>query len=358
MSLPFLQNYLGLSSGLQTRQASAGGSVGGWVELGRTTLGSANANITVSSLANKRYYMVLTNSLGTNAITTDAFYRMGYGSVDSAGSRYSKRESFDGSDSTTINATGIGHSRNDANQEFSVGYIANYASKEKLFLSHKIQQNTAGAGNAPKHRLENTGKWIETTNPLDTFNMNSGGADTWNTGSEVVVLGYDPADTHTTNFWTELASVTLTGTASTINSGTITAKKYLWIQAFIKQASTYTVEGHFNGDTGSNYAYRYSGNGGADGTGTSTSKIPGNYSAMAGGVFINMFVINNSANEKLVIAHTCEVPTTGAGTAPGRMEFVNKWANTASQITSFDYTKETGSGDLQSGSTLRVWGSN
>ena len=32
---------------------------GGWVELGRTTLGSAGDDITVSSLADKRYYMIL-----------------------------------------------------------------------------------------------------------------------------------------------------------------------------------------------------------------------------------------------------------------------------------------------------------
>ena len=32
---------------------------GGWKEVGRTTLGSANANILVDSLPDKRYYMIL-----------------------------------------------------------------------------------------------------------------------------------------------------------------------------------------------------------------------------------------------------------------------------------------------------------
>jgi hypothetical protein len=43
MSLPFMQPYMGLGNSLQTAQASAGGGggIGGWVELGRTTLGSA-----------------------------------------------------------------------------------------------------------------------------------------------------------------------------------------------------------------------------------------------------------------------------------------------------------------------------
>jgi hypothetical protein len=34
-----------------------GGGVGGWVELGRTTLGSAGDSISVASLPDKRYYM-------------------------------------------------------------------------------------------------------------------------------------------------------------------------------------------------------------------------------------------------------------------------------------------------------------
>jgi hypothetical protein len=52
----------------------------------------------------------------------------------------------------------------------------------------------------------------------------------------MVVLGWDPADTHTSNFWEELASVDLSGGAATnIDSGTITAKniygfKYMQIR--------------------------------------------------------------------------------------------------------------------------------
>ena len=38
------------------------GAVGGWVELGRTTLGSAADTISVASLADKRYLMILRNA--------------------------------------------------------------------------------------------------------------------------------------------------------------------------------------------------------------------------------------------------------------------------------------------------------
>ena len=52
---------MGLGNSLQTAQAAAGGGagVGGWVELGRTTLGSGADSIDVSSFADKRYLMLL-----------------------------------------------------------------------------------------------------------------------------------------------------------------------------------------------------------------------------------------------------------------------------------------------------------
>ncbi len=352
MSLPFLQNYLGLSTGLQTRQASGGG-VGGWKELGRTTLASNNTVMNVTSLSDKPYYMYLIHGLvGIRFIET----RMRFNS--DTGSNYGYRVNGNGgADATGTHNNIVIDGEQDARPRFEIGYVANKSNKEKLLMGWGNLAAT-GAATAPT-RNEHVHKWANTGSAINAFNVltSDPSGDNFGTGSEVVILGYDPADTHTTNFWQELSSTTLTTTASTINSGTITAKKYLWIQAFIKQASPYTVDMHCNGDTGSNYAARYSGNGGADASGTYT-KLAGNYSTIAGGFFLNTFVINNYANEKLAISHTCEVPTTGAGTAPGRIEWASKWANTSSQITSIDITKEVGTGDLQSGSILKVWGSN
>ena len=65
------------------------GSVGGWVEVGRTTLGSSSSTITVSSLANKRYYMALLHNSGQTG-SNDGLLRVGNGSVDT-GSNYSRR---------------------------------------------------------------------------------------------------------------------------------------------------------------------------------------------------------------------------------------------------------------------------
>jgi hypothetical protein len=72
--------------------------------------------------------------------------------------------------------------------------------------------------------------------------------------------------------------------------------------------------------------------------------------------FINGFIINNSANEKLVISNSIEQNTAGAGTAPQRREAVGKWAYTSGQITSVQITRS-GAGSFDTGSIIKVWGS-
>ena len=342
----------------RTTTAGIGTGVGGWVELGRTTLGAAAASITVSSLADKRYYMILFDKLPSGNFSS--FLRLGNGSVDS-GSNYAFRTSQNGgADGTTTSTSSITNSTatSDADKTFSVMYVANYSSKEKLLINNTVSQETAGAGTSPD-RAQTVGKWTNTSNVINLINsFDNGAGGNLNTGSEVVVLGWDPADTHSTNFWTELASVTLGADGDTLSSGTITAKKYLWGQAFIRtKTGTTTTDIRFNGDTGSNYSKRKSFAGGAEELSNSENRIN------VGGIdsdnpsFINFFIINNSANEKLVMFHSVFSTPTGAGTAPYRIEGVGKWANTSNQITEINFVN-TGAGDYELGSKLIIWGSN
>ena len=327
--------------------------VGGWKELART---SNSALPDVSSLPNKRYYMIL-NSMNSSSSNPAIYWRLNNDSTSS----YSRRTNSLGGESAIISETALNYITDSAGGSYSipyfaVGYLANYSTKEKLVIAHGVNsKGGTGSGIIPA-RLEFTGKWANTSNSVSRIAVPSE-AGTFASDGELVVLGWDPADTHTTNFWTELASTTLSSTASTIDSGTIPAKKYLWIQAFVKQASTYTVGLQFNSDNTSSYAIRYSGNGGADGTSINTWKCASNYSSFGGGMFLNAFIINNQSKEKLVISHTNEVDTTGAGAASNRIEMVGKWANTSNQITSIQLRKETGTGDLQSGTIMKVWGS-
>jgi len=326
-------------------------TAGGWVELGRTTLGSAGDSISVSSLPDKRYYMLLGNHFKTGAIS-HALQMNG-----DTGTSYSNRCSINGgADFTNVNRTRLENwGAGNTNPDLSVSYISNLSSKEKLVIEHVIDQNTAGASNAPARR-ENVGKWANTSNAINELDVINYGAGDFTSGSELVVLGWDPDDTHTNNFWEELADVNGTN-ATTISSGTISAKKYLWIQLYCDAASSGAPILRFNSDSGSNYARRYSNNGGSDSTSTSEDAIYPYYQSNANPKFINMFVINNQSNEKLVISHTVEQNTAGASNSPFRNELVGKWANTSNQITNITFTDISAGNYFGTSAQLKVWGS-
>jgi hypothetical protein len=354
MSFPFVQPYFGLGNSLQTAQAGGAGGVGGWVELARTTLGSAGNSIDVTSLDDKRYYWVLSDLQQVTG-NIGAYLR----NNGDTGNNYANLASANGgSDQTFVStspfaflgpagSTGYGHNL------FISTYVSNLATKEKLYLSNYVGRNTAGAANAPV-RGECAIKHAQTTNPISQFNMDNVSGGSYNTGSEVVVLGWDPADSHTTNFWEELASVTLGTSGDQLSSGSFSAKKYLWVQVYTKNSSTTNAKFTFNNDTGSNYAYRYSSNGLADGTATSSADFQVNVDNA--GAFYNMFIVNDSAKEKLVIGNTIDQVSTGSATAPSRLEWVSKWANTSSQVTEIDVDNTSG-GSYDTGSIIKVWGS-
>ena len=331
------------------------GTYAGWKEVGRTTLSSAGDVIDVGSLPNKRYYMVIRNIIGGDG--NMAVYNRLNGDT---GSNYAYRQSENGA---TDSATSSGQNMvvydtgGDANDKFDITYISNLAGNEKLSIGHGINRRSAGSGNAPV-RGEFTWKWANTSNAITTINTlndTNNQSGNFNTDSEVVVLGYDPTDTNTTDFWEELADVTLGSSATTLGTSTFTAKKYLWFQTYMKSGNCdYRLT--FNGDSGSNYATRWSENGGSDSTSTSAAF---NYLSPQGAStprFTNTFMINNASNEKLGISHVALQNTAGAGNVPERDEVVHKWTNTSNQITSL--TVAASLNTLSAGTRIKVWGSN
>jgi len=329
---------------------------GGWKELARTTLGSAGDIISVASLADKRYYMVLNSVIPSGSVSPRRRLN------NDSGSNYSARTSGNGSsDATNTSISYFNTYTNYSNPYFQIDNIVNISNKEKLNISQLVDQNSAGAGTAPQ-REEGVNKWANTSASINRYDsVNTEGGD-YAIGSEVVVLGWDDSDTHTTNFWEELASVTQSGAGSSLDSGTITAKKYLWIQTFNPdKPSGNNLYYRFNSDTASNYANRYSTNGGADVTQLSVGNGVGcNYdpsaSGTTAGLFMNTFIINNSANEKLCTTNTISGWTNaGAGVAPARFQVSSKWANTSAQITSVQYNG--GASSVSDGTIMKVWGS-
>jgi len=334
---------------------AAAESVGGWVELGRTTLGSEGDDIDVSSLEDKRYYMILgdmrdgTGDHGSGIILNN-----------DTGTTYAVRRNAGGggTDSTNTNLSSSGGYITDvrSNHNFNVTYLSNLSSKEKLWINQNVHQSTAGAGTSPA-REEGVGKYTGTASAVNRFAYHNWHSGNYGTNSECVVLGWDESDTHTDNFWEELYSQELTSTGSLDTGvGGIAAKKYLWIQLHAARSVSGNQGFAFNGDY-SNYSARYTTPSESNSTHTSHNLIqlqPD--TASTGFVFTNAFIINNASNEKLVIAHTNYNKTTGAGTAPLRLETVAKWANTSDQITDVEIKRDSGTAQFLAGSCMKIWG--
>ena len=329
---------------------------GGWKEVGRTTLGSAGDTISVSSLPDKKYYMILGHIENTGGDTVSHVRA----NSDSSANYALRRSVNGGADSATTSDNRLfsTHNSKSIQTRFIQGHIANKSDTEKLGIFHVNEKASGGSGTAPS-RIEGVGKHVQTSSALNELQLFNDEAGSFDTGGELVVLGYDPDDTHTDNFWEQLADVTLGSDASEISSGTITAKKYLWVQVYFQNASSSDdVLVRFNNDTGNNYAHRHNMNYEGDSTATSQSsiKLIDRNSAADRGRFVNFFVINNSATEKLLIAHGTEEETSGANNHPTSSDCVGIWSCEPCQITEIDCF--TASGNIRSGARLRVWGSN
>ena len=148
-----------------------------------------------------------------------------------------------------------------------------------------------------------------------------------------------------------------------INSGTFTAKKYLWIQGWYKNAANTSYArfrvGNNTIDTDYHYANRYSLNGAGDNSaGVSADHIKMNVTntdASSGLGFFNMFIINNASNEKLVIGHHT-LTASGLSNYPARNEFVAKWNETSNQINVVELHRYGGNNFTAGG--IKVRGSN
>jgi hypothetical protein len=156
--------------------------------------------------------------------------------------------------------------------------------------------------------------------------------------------------------WQRLAHVELSSSSSVIDSGTFTAKPFLKIVlCHINTGGYVNPKLQFNGDSGSNYASRYSDNGGSDATSTSQSEVDLRAGELQSPAKTVINVINTSNKEKLFTSETIIQNTAGAGNSPSRGEVVGKWANTSDSITSVKFIK-TASGSFATGSYVTVFG--
>lgn len=159
-------------------------------------------------------------------------------------------------------------------------------------------------------------------------------------------------------WWEELGSTTLTS-AGTEVAVIFTPKKYLMVIASIvgdggTDANQRVHVGNGSFDTGTNYSFRRSINGGSD-----VTEAPRDHIAHHNQKHFSehtLFIVNDASYEKLFINHSLTTSSgTGAGNAPNRAEVVAKWANTSNQIDRIRFIRTTGM-NYQSGTTLSVYG--
>ena len=161
--------------------------------------------------------------------------------------------------------------------------------------------------------------------------------------------------------WGKLTSKTLTGASATITTDVITTPKKFNIILDNRLDASSSNNNHWrfgsgSVDTGSNYAYRNSTNGGADGTGTSSTDIQGHIGGGAEPNFGITYFINITTEEKLFINFLIRQNTAGAGTAPQRSEMVGKWVNTSNQANIFQGKSDDGIKTYAVDSNLTVIG--
>ena len=160
-----------------------------WRKAGSTTLGSAGDTLTVSGMTANKFNQFLIHTIESGATTT--LFRVGNGSLDT-GSNYAYRYSGNGGADGTSTSVGylINYWNGDVDSRFNVGHMINIPAEEKLYTGWLLENVTAGAGNAPE-RVENVGKWANTSNQFDNIGETNGGAGDYDTGSNITALGSD-----------------------------------------------------------------------------------------------------------------------------------------------------------------------
>lgn len=92
-----------------------------------------------------------------------------------------------GADSTSTSIDYINQVRLNNTNHFMIGYLINIGTEEKLSILFSTNQNASGSSAAPE-RVEQVGKWANTSNQADNININAG-TNELASGSNLSALG-------------------------------------------------------------------------------------------------------------------------------------------------------------------------
>ena len=325
-----------------------------WKELDRVTLTSSGDTLDTGIFTAKDNIMILENKIPTGSCRSK--YQFNGDDNDNYSQRYTDNGGSDGT--FTADPVIYAYHSGGSAKSFSVHSIINNSSREKLLIGNIVENG--GDGNNSPNRQELVGKWANTSAQINRVKLFNDGSGSFDTGSELIILGCDNDEANDgSQFWEHLKTVDLTSSGDDMDTGTITAKKYLLLEWYcVTTGGEAYVSYSFNNDsTTSNYASRRSNNFASDDN-YPNSHDWGAYLGYGGGTTDKWgfdYIVNNSSTEKLGLGW---INITGASNAIGDTnEHVFKWKTTGSQITRIN-GHNGGSGSLNTGSYLKVWGAN
>ena len=153
------------------------------------TLTSTSDTVTISDLTATKFNVFLSHRITSGE--SNQQYRLN----NDSGSNYAVRQSFNGgADGTGTSGTESGsHNPDDTYDGFTVIYLFNSSSEEKLVTMFNVNQQASGAGNAPT-RQEGVWKWANTSDDVTRIDMVNTSTGDYNTDSNLSALNGDTAE--------------------------------------------------------------------------------------------------------------------------------------------------------------------
>ena len=333
-----------------------------WQLLGREKRESNGASVEVTGCDKKEHVMILGSIIPS--ASTFLTFSAGNGSYPTSGGGYSdrRRENFGtsyttgGRDNNSI-ITDI----SDDTPMFTVGQIANFDGSDKKVIWNTIYGHD---DDTYPESSQTVSKCDPNSGQLDQFKIDKNGSGTtFDTDTEMIVLGYDEGDTSGDNMWELLATETVGGSSvASVTTDAFTGKKYLWIQILNTATVAHNdliqfgnpdivASGRYDGKFQMDWSY--------DNAGNEDFFIMGN-NAWTGPSYTEMFMCNIVNKTKLALANMVQAGTAGVANVPHSTEFYGRFQDnvTSPLITTVKLSSRDASGavDIGAGSQIRVWG--
>ena len=154
-----------------------------WIKSGSTTVDSGD-DCDIDSMGEKNFMQIMTSVITSG----DTFGRIRYNADDD--NVYNRRGSSNGGSEFTGQMTEIENTHNTDTDKFTVSYLCDIASQEKLQILSYMDNGATGAGTAP-NRMEFTFKYVpDPTARITSVQLyNTEPAGSFTTGTNLTVLG-------------------------------------------------------------------------------------------------------------------------------------------------------------------------